>query len=273
MNKTTIVVVSDLHCGSTLGLCPPIVTLDNGSEYHHSKSQAWMWERWVERFKPAVAKAKRGGASYLILNGDLVDGNHHGTTQILSGNPCAQAQAALESIAVLTALKFDHIFVIRGTGAHSGPSGASEEGIGEVVGAERDPDTHTSSWWVLRLEIDGVRFDFRHHGRAGQRPWTEASIAAYLAHQIWMEHARRGLRHPDVAVRSHVHKFSDSHDAAPTRAIVTPSWQIKTEFAHKVATESIADIGGLIFTVKDGVFSSSGREHLYLPTGTTVWRP
>ena len=273
MPKTTIAAIADTHCGSTLGLCPPVVTLDNGAEYHYSKAQEWLWDRYTNHYVPAVKKAKRNGASYLIINGDLVDGKHHGTTQILSGNPGAQAEAFLESIDKLRALKFDHIFVIRGTEAHGGPAGSSEEALGEAIGAERDPDTGNRSWFVLRFEIDGVRFDFRHHGRAGGRPWTEGSVVTYLAHQIWMEHARREIRHPDVAVRAHVHRYADSHDVTPTRAIVLPSWQIKTSFAHKVATESIADIGGLILTVKDGEFSSSGRKHLYQPTGTTVWRP
>lgn len=279
MPKTTIVTLADLHCGSTIGLCPPVVTLDSGAEYHFSPAQEWMWDRYTQRFIPAVAKAKKGGTSYLILNGDTFDGNHHGTTQIISGHPKAQFEAALESITAIRKYKFDHVFVIRGTSAHGGPAGANDEALGEALGAERDPDSGARSWFVLRFDIDGIRFDYRHHGRAGGRPWTEASATALLAHLIWIEHVRRKgddgrpLRHPDIAVRSHVHRYGDSGDACPTRAIVTPGWQLKTEYVHQVATESIADVGGLIFQVKDGEFTSSGRKHLYQPTGTTVWTP
>ena len=44
-----LVVVSDLHCGSTVGLMPPDSenmagnTLNFGKNHH----QAWLWEKWT----------------------------------------------------------------------------------------------------------------------------------------------------------------------------------------------------------------------------------
>jgi hypothetical protein len=44
--------------------------------------------------------------------------------------------------------------------------------------------------------------------------------------------------------------YGDSFGAHRSRAIITPAWQLKTSYAHKVAPESIADIGGIIVTIQ-----------------------
>jgi hypothetical protein len=87
-----LAVVSDLHAGGTTALCPPSIALDDGGEYNASKAQRWLWQCWGQFWDRAQSVRDEHAATfYQIFNGDLVDGNHHGTTQILSGNPNAQA--------------------------------------------------------------------------------------------------------------------------------------------------------------------------------------
>ena len=65
---------------------------------------------------------------------------------------------------------------------------------------------------------------------------------------------------------------SDSEKAYPTRAIITPAWQAKTAHAHKVASDSIADMGGLMLLVQpDG--SSNLETVLYAPDLPKTWEP
>lgn len=64
-----------------------------------------------------------------------------------------------------------------------------------------------------------------------------------LAFLIWSEHALKGERAPDLAIRSHVHVAGDSGDAYPTRAVITPAYQLKTSYVHKVSPESLSTIG------------------------------
>ncbi len=75
----------------------------------------------------------------------------------------------------------------------------------------------------------------------------------------------KGLRHPDLAFRSHLHQFGDSYNAYPTRVVQTPAWQLKTAHAHKVAAESIADVGGVITMVQPDA-SYIVKPVLYLPS-------
>lgn len=269
-----LAVVSDIHAGSTVALCPPDgPKLDDGGVYQPSKAQLWLWDCWLDFWNAVAVRRKKEKADlYCLYNGDIYDGDHHGTSQTVSRNPEAQAYIATEAFKIPQKLQPLRQFVVRGTEAHAGEAGSSEEGFAKGIGAERDTTTRTWSWWRLRLELNGVLFDVQHHGRMGQRPWTEGNVVNLLAAQIWHEHARVGLRHPDIAIRSHYHRHGDSGDAHPTRAIQTPAWQLKTAYAHRVAAESLAHVGGLFFTIMpDKQYDLTKK--LYRGALPEIWRP
>lgn len=278
---TVLAVVSDLHCGSTVALCPPQIELDDGGKYVASRFQAWIWGLWnaywdeVERVRDEV-----GGELYALFNGDMTDGDHHGTTQILSGNPTAQAAVVDACMKVPLALKPDRMFFVRGTEAHVGKSASHEERIAKGLHkdgrpVEGDPDTGTASWWHLRMQVEGVRIDAAHHGRAGFRPWTERNASVLLAKEIFHRHAEEDARHgrepsfPHLALRSHYHRYSDSHDAAPTRVLQTAAWQLATAFVHRIGPETVADVGGHIVVVDDGKYEV--RNIIQQPSRGAVW--
>lgn len=264
-------IVSDVHAGSQLAPCPPTVRLDEGGNYTASKAQRWLLHNWHDYWKKVEAERDKHKADFFLLsNGDATEGNHHQTTQILSGNLEAQTYVVQELFAVPMALKPDKVFVVRGTEAHVGASGQSEEALGRHLKAEREPETHTWSWWHLRLTIHGVRIDCQHHGRVGTRPWTRGSGIGALAFQIWAEHAENDEPYPHLAIRSHRHQYADSFGMYKTRTIGTPAWQLKTSHAHKVAAESIVPSGGVIVTVfPDGKYEV--QPVLYKPSLPKAW--
>lgn len=240
-----LVVAGDPHPGSTLAVCPPEgVRLDDGGTYHPSKVQEWLWWAWTDGLAKAEQRRKDADAEiWVVLNGDLMEGDHHGTSQIISKNPEAQAYVAERVFGVVKDLKPNRLFVVRGTEAHTGGAGSAEEALARRLGAERDKETRNWSRWHLRLNVHGLLNDFQHHGRSSGRPHLEMNAAAGLAHQIFLEHAKKRLPHPDLAWRSHTHRRYDSYDAFPTRVIGVPSFQVKTSHVHKVAPESIGQIG------------------------------
>ena len=275
---TVIAITSDQHCGSTIALCPPKVHMDDGGEYVASAAQRWLWGNWQAFWKRAAAVRKEHNARFVqVYNGDMTDGDHHGTSQILSGNPTVQAAVVNAALHIPKSLSPDEMFFIRGTEAHVGKSASFEERI--ALGLKKDgmpviPEAvnGNASHWHAKMEYDGVRLDFAHHGRMGQRPWTKGSIANYLAFQIWTEHHLRDEPHPHVAVRSHMHQFWDTADAYPTRLIQTASFQLATAYVHKVVTESsLADVGGVILVIKRGKLTV--EPVLFRPASPQVWRP
>lgn len=251
---TIVAAISDLHINSTVGLCAPAVNLDDGGTYRSSEAQQWIWANWLDYWSE-VKRLKKRQRLIVTLNGDLVDGDHHDTPQIISRNVSDQHRMTVKALEPMLSLKPHKIFVIRGTEAHAGKSGQYEERIADDIGAERDPVCDTASWWWLPLEVDGVRFDIAHHGRMGGRPWTRANGILATAAELTMRCAERGDRLPDVAIRSHLHQPGDSHDNYPVRVLQTPSWQLSTAFAYRIAPGSLLPIGGYIFDCRAGAYT------------------
>lgn len=252
MQRTKVLAItSDQHVNSTLGLCPQEgVQLDDGGFYTPSLPQRWTWARWLAFWRRVNEVRREQRADLLcVYNGDAVDGDHHQTSQIISRNMEVQGYVASRVFGVPAALKPERQFLVRGTEVHVGQSGSSEESLAKSLRCERDPDTRNWSHWHLRLEIHGYLFDFQHHATSGGLPWTRAGNVSRLAFRHCVEAWRRGLPPADFLFRSHLHVYNDSHGAEQTRAIITPAWQLKTAHAHKVAPESIADIGGIIVTI------------------------
>lgn len=256
MPNATLAVVSDLHCGSTIGLCgPEPVAFDDGGSYTPSPQQGWLWEHWCA-FWERVGR-ERGKWLGVLINGDAVDGDHHGTWQLVSRDPAVQLWILRRVCEPIVALKPDAIIIVRGTEAHVGKSGGSEEAFARSLKAQRcrvvrDPTTDMYSHWHFVGDVCGHLIDATHHGRIGQRPWTEQNAVLNLAAQVFYEHARNGVPAPTLAIRSHFHRWGDSYQAHPVRVIQTPAWQLATSYAHRVVPESLADIGGVLIQCETG---------------------
>lgn len=272
-----LAVTSDQHTGSTVALCPPRIALDDGGAYEASKAQRWLWQSWQAFWARADAVRQEHDADlFTVFNGDAVDGNHHGTTQILSGNPNAQAAVWTESIKPVLDLKPEKMFFVRGTDAHVGQSAASEERIADGLRRDKRPVVGdeargTASWWHLPMEIQGIRLDFAHHGRVGTRPWTKPNVTANLAAEIFYDHAANGLPHPHLAVRSHMHQWVDTHDQHPTRVIQLAAWQLATSFIHRIAPGKLADVGGILIVIRNGEMAVEKVK--FQPEPTKAWQP
>lgn len=274
---TVLAVVNDIHAGSAVAVCPPRIRLDDGGEYAASKSQLWLWQSFAAYWRRVAEVRKAEKAKlYEVFNGDLVEGNHHGTTQIMSGNPNAQAAVVNACMELPLDLKPDKMFFVRGTEAHVGQSASAEERIADGLQRDQrpvvgDPSTGTASWWHLRMEIEGVLIDVAHHGRTGMREHTRAGAAVLHAHDILLNHVKAGDRAPDLCLRAHYHRFNDSYDAAPTRVVTNGAWQLATSFVHKIAADSMADIGGLIVVIRNGEYTVEKVQ--FKPSRGPVWKP
>jgi hypothetical protein len=276
--KTLVSIVSDTHFGSTVAICPPgPIKIDDGHTFYPSEHQQWIWNHWCN-FWDRVAEEVKGVSRYIMVtNGDLVEGDHHNTPQLFSRNLGVEREIVDMAFEYPLSLEPDNIVVVRGTEAHVGRSAAKEESIAKSwhkagLPVQAAEDTGTYSHWQFRAEIHGKLLDFTHHGRTGHRPWTDQNAVNLLAWQIFTEHARDGHRPPDLAIRSHFHRHFDSYDAAPTRAIQTPCWQLHTGHTRKVVPESVAHVGGIMLILEDGV-AVEKIAMILKPERSPVWSP
>ena len=244
-DPATVVIVGDMHINSTVGLCPSRVTLDDGGTYHPSKAQRWIYRCWTD-FWQHVEGLDRSEL-YVVFNGDLVEGLHHRTTQLVTHNEETQLAMALQLLEPVARLA-DHLFVVRGTEAHTGPSAQWEEHLADDLSAERDTVGLTASWWHLPLTVGGVAFDICHHPQtSSRRPWTLDQAASRQASITWAEYHEMGQKPPDVVARSHLHVFGRGW-SRESLGVFCPSWQLSTAFGRRLgAGRKIQPIGGLIF--------------------------
>lgn len=238
---TAVIVVADTHVNSTVGLCPPSVSLDDGGTYHASRGQRWLWECWqklIETVKPLAP-------FILVSNGDAVEYDQFHSRQTITRNKATILRMAADVWDPLVKLS-SSFYVVRGTQVHTGKSAEYEESFARDFGAVKCPETKTWSWWSLPLEVERVKLDIRHATTNGGLPWTAKYSALRCAARAEFEAVEAGEPLPDLVIRSHVHKYQDSHDAYRVRAVYTPAWQLATSYVHSLASCTPSDIGGII---------------------------
>lgn len=253
--RVGLVVAHDTHCGGSTGLLPPHgAKLDEGNVVLPNLFQEWAWERWEQAWLRAKQLTDDCTEVYVILNGDLVDGDHHGTWEIISANPRVQARICQESLSPMRDLQPDKVFVVRGTSAHTGEQSTHEEEIAEKIGAEKD-ESGNHSRYKLYADILGHRIQAYHHGKLGASPWTEQSALQRLAWAIRAEHDRAGSKPPDIVFVAHRHKWGDSGQfCCPTRVLMAPGWQGAGQYVHKnVVGAGIVQVGMWVAVLEEEV--------------------
>lgn len=237
MKKTPIknaIIISDTHFGCKLGLCPPEITLDEGGIYKISRFQAKILECWNEFWDEWVPRVTRGEPYVIIHNGDALDYRHHRTTTQISQNSADQQNIAYEMMAPVVD-KCAGYYHIRGTEAHTGPSGEEEEKLAKRLNAIKD-ETGNSSRYELFIMIGRALVHCTHHiGVTGSMAYETTALMKELA-ESFSNAPRWGDKAPDVVVRSHRHRHAEVR--IPTGntygyCFTTSGWQLKTPFVYR----------------------------------------
>ena len=259
-----IVVVSDTHFGCQLGLCPPKVLLDSGGSYCHSKLQQVVWGWWNEFWGDWVPTVTRGEDYVVVHNGDVVDGEHHGSVTQITHNIKDQIGIAVEVLSpIIKNPKCKGYYHVRGTEAHVGKSAQSEEGVAKALGAIPDAEGNHARWELWMQVGDGLVHFSHHVGTTSSTAYESTALYKELV-EAYNEAGRWKRRPPDVVVRSHRHRAFETRVPTATGydiAVVTPAWQLKTPFTHRLALgrSSMPQIGGLLIRHgdEDAIFTRS----------------
>lgn len=259
-----LIIVSDLHAGCRLGLCPPDpVRLDDGGTYHSSKFQRKVWGFWEEFWMEWVPSVIRGEPYDVIVNGDVIDGtHHHGTTQISHNieDQLTIAEMALKPQIKRCRASGGKYYHIRGTEAHVGQSAVYEEMLAKRLGAIPNDEGQHARYDIWKRVGPALVHCLHHVGTTGSAAHEASAVNAELTAE-YVEAARWHRQPPDYCVRSHRHRFiavdvgSANGYAA---AIVTPAWQGKSPFAWKIPGARLSEpqFGGILIR-------AGNEEHYY----------
>jgi hypothetical protein len=273
-----LVVVSDIHAGCRLALCPPGgVPLDDGGTYHTSPLQDKLWAMWRTFWDEFVPTATRGEPFGVVINGDCVDGVHHNSTTQISHNLMDQSAIASAILAPIAKACDGRIWMVRGTEAHVGQSATMEEGLAKSLGAIPSAEGQHARWDLWKSIGHGKLVHFLHHiGTTGSQAYEATAVHKELVEEF-VEAARWRRQAPDVIVRSHRHRYledtiatgSETGETCRAIAVVTPAWQGKTPFVWKIpgGRLSTPQFGGIVIRWVD-----DDRQLFVIPKVWTVDR-
>ena len=254
---TLLAFTADWHTNSIVGLNPPSFCRELESRHVPGAIGRMLWRRWREFWKIVAQKAHDFDATvYSFAVGDLGDKNKHSAVQLISKGDIDIVDAMIE-VAQPMIETSNHVFILRGTEAHTGGNGMLEELLArDLDNAVRQSDK-VASWWVVNAEIGGVRILVTHHPpTTAYRPWTMDAAAARAASIVAGKFLDDGdVRNmPDVAVWAHAHtRGSQAKGMGGVWGIFLPPWQLATSFSHRLGgVIGRPRVGGLWMVVQDG---------------------
>jgi hypothetical protein len=242
--KQRVVVLSDLHVGSTVGLWPGEHPIEGGGLYKANKYQQWLLECWQQMVDELAHMRPR---PVVVLNGDEIQGVNMRDGQLITNKIDIQVEAALRLLEpVRRAARA--MYLVRGTEWHVGKAAEHVETLGRLLNTKRDPGSGQWSWWELYLDLGGPVVQLAHHISAGSVPWYEATIPLRDTLMLLAELMRFVPERPNVrcVIRSHRHRFIAVHAPPDLHIAVTPAWQLRTAFVMKKAGTMLPQIGYVI---------------------------
>lgn len=221
---------------------------DQGGLVLPSRLQKIMYSWWEQMWSEWLPIATKGEPFGIILNGDGVEGEPFHSTANISSNQADQVKIAVEVFTPLMALCDVRFKWIRGTEAHVGKSGCTEELAAQKLGAVPGQDgefARFALWQKIgdkKVREPGLAHVLHHIGTTGSSAHESSAVNAELSGEF-VEACKDGERPPDIVVRSHRHRWCEvrigpikiGNEYRFATATVTPGWQLKTPFAYRVA--------------------------------------
>lgn len=233
-----LIVVSDLHVGCQMGLVSPTgAALDHGGTYEPSGIQKKLYAWWREMWDEWVPKVTKGETYAVVVNGDCVDGVHHGSTSQWTHNLACQSAEARRLLDPIAKRAKGGFYVVRGTEAHVGASARDEEQLASELGAIPSKSGNHARWELWKWCGPSLVHFLHHIGSTSSQAHEASAVNAELT-TAFVEAGRWGRRPPDMIVRSHRHRYIEvvvPTAAGRAYAVVTPAWQFKTGFAYRTA--------------------------------------
>ena len=263
-----LLVTSDWHIGSVLAPWPEAVPVD-GMTIRQNKVQAWVDARWDAFFSEAREFTK-GRRRILILNGEACEGRHHLQVELVTSDLTLQRRAALYRLAQVSE-ENDTFYVLRGSTAHSGPSGENDEAVAEALDCSREEITAAYSRYILKLDVNGVYLHFAHHIGTTQSPVSEATALVTHLAKAAIVAGRWGQRLPDIMGRAHRHQYCAVHLPGQRQGqfiFTTPAWVAKGEHGYRLDPTSPPQIGGVVILI-----DKDGHWHPHIPRFWAVLGP
>lgn len=266
-----LVACSDEHVNDYGGLCSVRQFDAEKKPLPITRTREAMLRVWNELPDKVEQIAEREKADKIIWenNGDAADLNRRGRMTLINHTESEVLDHLGVIFRKLTNLSTER-YVIRGTEFHNGEECHIEAKFGENIGAVPDPETGDHAWWHLKLEVEGVLFDFGHHPKfRSASEWGLVGATEKESAHVALMCVRNDERVPDVVVRGHLHRWALFERAKPY-VYYLDGWQAMTAFGYNKGFTVSSAVGALVFVCRDGMFT---KERVWWrPRKERVWK-
>ena len=268
----TLLPIADTHTGSTTALHPYVrkdktgkyVSLlelggwfySNRPNYMPDALQVRMWE-FFEKCLSSVAEFRKNTSLFILVDGDAIDGDHHGTHQLITQEVSEQDETHVELMEyVKYRLGFDRgdqIAYVLGTNVHVG---VEEEKIAKFLDAYQYPGGNYCASF-LTLELNGVLIWAYHKGVSAGQGHNRGNACILKMKQIYYQCLQDGNSVPELIITGHTHDYYHATWTAPNginmQYVILPSWQDKTRFVTDNMATNKNKVGMVTITItKEG---------------------
>ena len=230
-----VIALSDLHVGSTRGIHPTGFFTKEGNEVSLNPIQEKLLAVWQKSLTDALAYI--GDRKFLLLlNGDIIDGMHHKTTQVVSPDVSDHFEASVQLVKPIADLpNCEERIVVIGTNCHVG---TSEHSLAKILGAKKPGMKGQSAYNRALFKVNGTLCAATHHFPTTSRPYLEASALSIIMGVARLNAARDGMEVPSVYFWGHRH-VPGMYTDGRALGIVNGAFQAKTSYGFKVVPEAV----------------------------------
>lgn len=257
--RVVLACVNDLHVGSPFALSPARWLLHDGNAWTPNELQERILAHWCACWQ-RIAQLRKGARLVVLVVGDVVEGIHHDTTQVVTAR--LDTQEAMSVACIETALKLakfrrgDSIYFVSGTEAHDGAGCQSLERVARNVLCLDANDSHRATYNTLQRTVNGVRFDITHKPGSGPGSRAQTSGNAFQAwlKSLYLADLEVGAW-PRYVLTAHYHVYLKRHVWSITNnnivmtGYIMPSWKLADDYVQRVAPFGLCNVGMLAFDV------------------------
>jgi len=222
------VIISNPHYESDVKLLPPKVVCPDGHSISFNKNpwMAWLWARWGQSIQ--IAKTHIGKSPFILtLTGDLIEGIHHRSDEIVAAKLVEHLAIAREALGELISMAHT-VYVIKGTECHTNNL---ETVFAKDIGAGEAHD-------FIQYKLGGVLVDARHHMPTTGRLHLEASALSIVMANNRSNAVRAGHTPARIFLRGHRH-LAGHYSDGEAMILCTGAWQGLTRHGRKVVPDAV----------------------------------
>ena len=240
-SSKSILVFSDVHCGSKYAVCSEHPEKENDTDYKPSPNQRKLLEGWLDCIDNVSQKP-----TALVINGEPVDGDNKKTLGDSTWTTNLNDQMN-DFAKLIKEIRYDNLIFVKGSGYHVTKDATNfEQTLAERLGARKYKSVmgnQTSADYECNIEMYGKHINFTHHvSYSGWWLYRSTPIAKELV-KMHFAHRENGF-HTDIAIRSHVHYYTEVR-FPHTIGLSTPAWKFPDGFMYRKGEPELPTIGNI----------------------------